>query len=367
MSLHPPLPVWPLAAWEHGAVADGYDIIGDVHGHGDRLETLLRHLGYAERHCAWRHEDGRMAVFVGDLIDTGPQQRQVLRIVRAMVEAGSAHAVLGNHEFNAVSWFTLDPRTGVPCRPDTPKNRDQHAAFLAQIGERSAEHRAWVDWFMTLPMWLDLGGIRVVHACWDPAAMGAIEPHLDPGRSLNEALVVEVAERRTSAIGEPLTPYESVEHLLKGPEVALPEGAEYADRKGHCRRRARFRWWDPNAVTLRSGVLIPPGVQGCGEPAAPSGPDAAARFELPDDPITDRVPAPYTDAVPVVFGHYWCDEHFEVLRPTTFCVDYSAGRGGPLAAYRWSGERTLSADRLVRVGGSEMPSRPSATDPGGQT
>lgn len=338
-----------VTTWDHGVVMGGYDIIGDVHGQWERLEALLRHLGYTERAGAWRCTD-RTAIFVGDLIDTGPNQREVLRAVRSMVEAGSARVVLGNHEFNAVSWATRHPDTGAACRPDTPKNRAQHEAFLAQIGEGSAEHRTWVDWFMTLPMWLDLGELRVVHACWDTAAMAAIAPRLGPGNTLIDELVVEAADRRESGQGEPLTAYEAVEHLLKGPEVALPEGAEYADRKGHCRSRARFKWWDPDATTLRTGALIPPGVSGCVGADPVTGPRSLTATELPDVPITDRVPPPYTDEIPVVFGHYWCDERFEVLGPNALCVDYSAGRGGPLAVYRWSGEERLSVDHLVRVG-----------------
>lgn len=329
----------------------GYDIIGDVHGRWDRLEALLRRLGYVEREGAWRCR-GRTAVFVGDLIDTGPGQREVLRTVRAMVDAGAARVVLGNHEFNAVSWATRHPRTGERCRPDTAKNRGQHEAFLAQIGEGSAEHDEWIAWFMTLPMWLDLGGIRVVHACWDAAAMDSIAPRLGPGRVLTEELVVEATDETPSDEGRPLTAHEAVEHLLKGPEVTLPEGAEYADRRGNCRHRARFKWWDRDATTLRSGALIPPGAESCADagPDADVGPGVASAIELADEPITDRVPPPYTDDVPVVFGHYWCDRWFEVLQPTAVCVDYSAGRGGPLAAYRWDGEVRLSADHLVRVG-----------------
>lgn len=338
-----------LRAWDHGVVMGGYDIIGDVHGHWDRLEALLRHLGYVERDGAWRCAD-RTAVFVGDLIDTGPHQREVLRVVRSMIDAGTARAVLGNHEFNAVAWATRHPLTGEACRPDTPKNRAQHEAFLAQIGEGSTEHREWIEWFMTLPVWLDLGGVRVVHACWDPAAMWVLAPRLGPGHVLTQEVIVESADRRTSSAGESLTVFEAVEHLLKGPEVALPEGAEYADRRGHCRRRARFKWWDPGATTLRSGALIPPGVAGCEEAGEVADANLHSALELPDTPIVDRVPPPYTDEVPVVFGHYWCDDRFEVIGPTALCVDYSAGRGGPLAVYRWSGETELSDHHLVRVG-----------------
>ena len=80
----------------------GYDIIGDIHGHADALTALLRRMGYRERGGAWRHP-GRQALFIGDFIDRGPGQLESVRIVRGMVEAGTALAVMGNHEFNAIA------------------------------------------------------------------------------------------------------------------------------------------------------------------------------------------------------------------------------------------------------------------------
>jgi hypothetical protein len=76
------------------------DVIGDVHGQYDKLVPLLSHLGYSEANGAWRHPS-RTAVFLGDLIDRGPKQLATVALVRAMVEAGSAQCILGNHEFNA--------------------------------------------------------------------------------------------------------------------------------------------------------------------------------------------------------------------------------------------------------------------------
>lgn len=79
-----------------------FDIIGDVHGCADELETLLADLGYA---VAWSGKDvtvtppeGRRAIFVGDLVDRGPRSPDVLRIARHMVEAGTGFAVVGNHD-----------------------------------------------------------------------------------------------------------------------------------------------------------------------------------------------------------------------------------------------------------------------------
>jgi hypothetical protein len=139
----------------------GVDVIGDVHGHADRLRTLLARLGYEQRQGVWGHRE-RTAVFVGDLIDRGPGQLDTLRLVRAMVEAGTAQIVLGNHEFNAVAYATVHPERLDYCRPHDAKHREQHQAFLAEVDFGSSLHRSIIDWFMTIPMWLDLDGLRVV-------------------------------------------------------------------------------------------------------------------------------------------------------------------------------------------------------------
>jgi polynucleotide kinase-phosphatase len=82
-----------------------FDLIGDVHGCRAELETLLSGpLGYEiERDAAGRpvnarHPEGRTAVFVGDLVDRGPDSPGVLRLVMGMVAAGTALCVPGNHE-----------------------------------------------------------------------------------------------------------------------------------------------------------------------------------------------------------------------------------------------------------------------------
>jgi Calcineurin-like phosphoesterase len=78
-----------------------------VHGHADALRRLLVDLGYGESRGAFRH-DSRKAIFVGDFVDRGPHQQDVLKIARDMCEADTAIAVLGNHEFNAIAWATPD-------------------------------------------------------------------------------------------------------------------------------------------------------------------------------------------------------------------------------------------------------------------
>jgi hypothetical protein len=77
--------------------AKGYDIIGDIHGYADKLEALLKRLDYQEVGGVWGHPQ-RTAIFVGDFIDRGPQQRRTVAIAQCMVERGSALAVMGNHD-----------------------------------------------------------------------------------------------------------------------------------------------------------------------------------------------------------------------------------------------------------------------------
>src|SRR5579862_3568063 len=88
-------PLWNNRRAEHGP----FDIIGDIHGCCDELEALLSRLGYAPgAEGAWRHEAGRKAVFVGDLVDRGPRIADTLRLVIGMTKAGSAFCVPGNHD-----------------------------------------------------------------------------------------------------------------------------------------------------------------------------------------------------------------------------------------------------------------------------
>ena len=90
-----------------------FDIIGDVHGCYDELVSLLDVLGYsvsvegdsADRTFAVTAPQGRIAVFVGDLVDRGPNTPDVMRLVMSMVNAGQAHCVLGNHDAKLLKWL----------------------------------------------------------------------------------------------------------------------------------------------------------------------------------------------------------------------------------------------------------------------
>ncbi|TPK92786.1 polynucleotide kinase-phosphatase [Mesorhizobium sp. B2-4-12] len=93
--------------------AGPFDLIGDVHGCAEELQALLGQLGYSlawsqdrgERNVTVTPPQGRKIVFVGDLVDRGPNSPDVLRIAMSMVAAGTAYCVQGNHERKLGRWL----------------------------------------------------------------------------------------------------------------------------------------------------------------------------------------------------------------------------------------------------------------------
>ncbi|APW47990.1 metallophosphoesterase [Rhodoferax antarcticus] len=319
-----------------------YDIIGDIHGHADALKALLLSMGYTEgKGRAWRHPQ-RQAVFVGDFIDRGPRQIETVDIVRRMVQEGSAQAVMGNHEFNAIAWFLPDPdQSGEYLRPHHSKeygakNYAQHKAFLEEVNGTPA-HKEIIDWFLTLPLWLELDGIRVVHACWHAGFMAYLETQGLQDRRLTAELMIE-ASREPADEAEKDTPtpsiFKAVEALTKGVEVPLPGSHFFVDKDGHTRKRVRTRWWDPHAVTYRKAAMI----------------NDEARTELPHDPIPEHNRIGHDGGTPVIVGHYWGSGTPALLSDKVACVDYSIGKGGKLVAYRWDGEPLLEQRKFHWIG-----------------
>ncbi len=299
-----------------------YDIIGDIHGCGRTLESLLAKLDYRKQGGVYRHPE-RTAIFLGDLIDRGPHQRDVISIVKPMIESGGAQSVMGNHEYNAIAFATRDARKGGYLRAHSDRNLKQHEAFLNEYEFDSADHREVIDWFKSLPMWLELDGIRVVHACWDWVFIEQIgNPQIT-----DELLLASFDNEQWQ--------FDAIETLLKGKELPLPAGHHFNDKFGNPRHDIRVRWWDQSADTYKKAFL---------------GPESALT-QIPDDEINGDHLIDYShDAPPVFLGHYWMEGEPEPLAANIACTDYSVAKtGGKLAAYRWDGEQVLDKAKYVTV------------------
>ncbi|SNV57147.1 diadenosine tetraphosphatase and related serine/threonine protein phosphatase [Mycolicibacter terrae] len=310
---------------------------------------MLTELGYEITDSAgeYRHPD-RQAIFVGDLIDRGDEHQRVLEIVKAMVDAGSARIVMGNHEFNALAYHAEWPEgSGKYLRPhddpDNPwseKNTRQHQAFLDQItGE---QRRYYLDWFATLPIWLDLGGLRVVHACWHDESIAVVQERCGSAAPFTDVARLVAASDKS----DPL--YRAVETLLKGPEISLVDYGqpEYRDKDDVPRASARIRWWDSEAGTLRDAAVMDSGIKTKDRKPYPELPDTELR--------ADAASYVYTGEVPVFYGHYWrqgAPEPGQDWTARTACVDFSAVKpGGALTAYRWSGESEIDPANYHQLG-----------------
>jgi protein phosphatase len=143
---------------EHGP----FDVIGDIHGCRAELELLLAELGYGitrdgEGRATGAHRDDRRAIFVGDLVDRGPDTPGVLRLVMGMVAAGDAFCVPGNHEhklLRALRGRNVQVSHGL-------------AASLAQLAAEPGDFRARVETFLDgliSHYVLDDGQLVVAHA-----------------------------------------------------------------------------------------------------------------------------------------------------------------------------------------------------------
>ncbi|QIF03793.1 metallophosphoesterase [Roseimicrobium sp. ORNL1] len=301
-----------------------YDLIGDIHGHYDKVTALLLALGYMPTETTWKHAERRKVIFLGDYIDRGPKIRETLQLVRGMVEAGDARAIIGNHEFNALCFATPDGNGGY-LRQRTEKNINQHAKTLEAFDGREEEWRDWLRWFRELPVYLDLGDLRAVHATWDERFVDLLR---------GAPLADEAFFKAACTDGTPENM--AVVMLLKGPEMPLPEGFHLVDKEGHAHTKTRVRWWGLGGDEMLGDLVMPRAV-----------PEFAVR--VPAENLAD-VPNYAADAPPVFFGHYWLppDAPKEPLAPNIVCLDFAAALGeNPLWAYRWDGEANVRATKFV--------------------
>ena len=293
-----------------------YDLVGDIHGYADELEALLLRMGYVPDGKGYKHAE-RTLIFVGDLIDRGPKQKRVVEIAKSMVHCGDAIALMGNHEFNAISYATPLENGGY-ARPHTPGNEKHHKEFLDEYPFDSDEYAEVIAFFKTMPLWLELGEFRVVHACWHQPSMQALKPHLNESNCIRD----DDFYRLVGQESEPC--YSALETVLKGPEITLPEGASFADSDGKVRDRARINWWKLHKGEAHAFAVDKELIKKH---------DMASQY-------AEAIRYMYDKDHPVIFfGHYWQREEENESKHETnsACLDWSVAKGGRLRGYRWNG------------------------------
>lgn len=311
--------------------ADGYDIIGDIHGCADALQLLLLDLGYRQKNGAFRHPF-RKAVFLGDLIDRGPHIRDVLHIVRAMVEADAAYLTLGNHEYNAICYETRAPDGGKYkyLRPHFPRHKRHLTATLEQFANHRDEWLEMVEWLKTRPICLEFENFRAVHACWD-------QREVDKLRKINPACNFADEHFLNASTSKENAEYRMVERLLKGTEIKLPEGKTIDCRDGIKRNRFRTKFWFQNPQTYGDVIFQPDNL-----------PEDMFNQALGEEEKEHLVCYPEHEK-PLFVGHYWRVGEPRLIRENIACLDYSAVNSGLLVCYRMDNEPSLLQEKLYWI------------------
>ncbi|WP_173474195.1 metallophosphoesterase [Fibrobacter succinogenes] len=321
------------------------DFIGDIHGHYDELVVLLKKLGYQEQGGAYRFPgNARTVVFLGDYIDRGSQVRETVNLVRAMRDAGSAVALMGNHEFNALSFWHENGAGGRPLksirggylREHTFNKVAIHVKTVESYRGRKDEFAEMLDFFKTLPFYLETETFRAQHACFDLHGVQVLKDlNLRAFTDGNFDELIARANDQYNEYDDSL--YEPLSLLLKGPELDLPDGLTFRDAEGVLRKRTRLRWWiDPKNANLQE-LSFQPGVE-------------LPLVEVPQE--IHELDFYGENERPVFFGHYWLTGFPELIRDNVCCLDYSVAgyRGdGRLVAYRFDGEQKLDNQKFVSV------------------
>ena len=291
-----------------------YTIIPDIHADLDRLNWSVT------------KANGSKMIFLGDLIDAGkivsqPNDLGVLRQVSKLISEGQAFCILGNHELNAILFHRRGSISNAPLRKHQEKNVKQHKSFIEAFGIESSEALSWTKWMLdSMPLWLEIDGLRIAHACWSENAISIVNKRRPTGHLQLEDLD-EIASKATEFA-------KAVETITSGPEAKLPAGYSFLDNAKNIRDHVRLSWWGAENTTWQKAALSVPDLSQL--------PDA----NLPEELLCDLY---NSDAVPVLVGHYKMQGVPEVQSANATSLDYPKTK----CVYRWSGESTLTNKNLI--------------------
>ncbi len=308
----------------------GYDLIGDVHGCARSLEQLLQQLGYQVRQGCYRHPS-RQAVFIGDIVDRGTAVRESLQLVRSMVDQDSAQILIGNHEYNCIT-YCEPARSGSGrryLREHNPRHEQQIRQTLQQMNAYPDEWRDYLAWFRQLPLYLELPNCRAVHACWD---LDLIEQLKQQGiRDFSDDDFLHRSVERGSF------EWQVADRLLRGTHLRLPNNEVMQTAEGFNRHVYRTKFWVQDPQQHRDVVFQP-------------------------DPLPEHIAQQWLTAEdrknllhygleqpPLFIGHYWRQGEPLPITANIVCLDYSAVKSGKLVAYRMDQETQLDAAKFVWV------------------
>ena len=308
-------------------MTESYDIIPDIHGQYNKLVSLLSALGWQKNNGDWQHSDKeRKIIFLGDFIDRGLQNKKVISLISELEKKNLAYVIMGNHELNAIYFHSINPETGHPLRKHSLRNIEQHQTFLDEFPLHEPKTKEIINWFCSLPLFLDFTSFRVVHACWTDTAVATLS-QISKSGTFSRDFYTHINRQKSDI-------YLAIELLTKGSETNLPKNYYFTDSTGVKRYTSRLAWWRHNASSWRDlSVSIP------NETIIPN-------LAFQEWNKIDLYPI---NAAPVFFGHYWMEYPPLLESDNALCLDCSAGTTGPLISYHFDPlQPTLDLKNVTR-------------------
>ena len=278
---------------------NGYDIIGDIHGHDLILKSLLKKLGYVENRDGFYHPLKRKAIFVGDFINRGPNTPRVLKIIQNMHSNKQAFCILGNHEFGLLQKFVLNP------------------------SEINIKISPFIPWIKSLPLFLEFPNFRVVHAAWHFSSIEKLKKENTNDDNFIRSTMIPNSENKRA-----------VRNILQGIKVNVPKEIIYRDRFGIKRQKARIRWWDKKKNLTGNDIF----------PAS----EELINIQFANNEILNCENYKITEK-PLFFGHYCLPAKETKIIKNLICLDGCVSCDGQLWAYQYNNGEPIEIKNLIKT------------------
>lgn len=290
------------------------DFIGDIHGHYTKLTRLLEKLGYwfNPETKLYFHPQNRKIVVLGDFINVGMQNEEVLSFLLRMHQTGNAYIISGNHEYflallyhktlnnKSTFWYYLQ--------------RDYFPLFIA-FNNKKSKLEEYIQWICQLPLFLDFNKTKAVHAIWDEN----FYPFLSENNSVKKMIEFIAVHP------------EHKENLNK---IIMGITFKFKNEKSSKPVFFRYKWWENDKdipvsqMFMHKSELFP----------------KALESEINMEQFKIKF-----QQEPVFFGHFNLQGFPYLTSPTKCCLDFGGAKGGYLTSYRWDGEEILDAKKIVYV------------------
>lgn len=290
------------------------DFIGDIHGHYSKFIQLLNKLGYSynSQLNTYSHPENRKLVVLGDFVNVGMQNNEVLACLQNMHNKGDAYIISGNHEYFLSLLYikTLQNKNTLWYYIQ----RDYFPIYIEFVNKKELLY-SYIEWLLELPVFIDFDKAKAIHAIWDESDIAFIKEH-------------NSIKKMIDFIGQKPEFKDRLNKIIMG--------FTYKVKKLNTNKPIffRYKWWENidntpiNQLFMHKSEHFPQQLE--------------KEINLESLKII-------TTELPVFFGHYNLQGFPYLTNPTKCCLDFGGAKGGYLTSYRWDGEELLDANKMIYV------------------